>query len=56
MPTHRTPEIQVKDEVKAKRTDKSEQRMGIREEKAEAQRVHTRVGRVLSSREYETSL
>ena len=42
MPTHRTPEIQGKDEVKAKRTDKSKQRMGIRKEKAEAKRVHTR--------------
>ena len=56
MPTHRTPEIQSKDEVKSKRTDESEQRMGLREEKAKAERVHRRVGRILSSRQYEASL
>ena len=56
MPTHRTPEIQGKDEVKTKRADKSKQRMGLREKKAEAERVHTRVGRILSPCQYETSL
>ena len=56
MPTHRTPEIKGKDEVKTKRADKSKQRMGIRKEKAEAKRVHTRMGWVLSPCRYETPL
>ena len=56
MPTHRTPKIQGKDEVKTKGTDESEQRMGLREEKAKAERVHRRVGRILPHRENETSL
>ena len=56
MPTHGTPQIQSQDEVKAKRTYKSQQRMGTFQEKAEAERIHKRVGRLLSSCQYEASL
>ena len=56
MPTHGTPKVQGKDEVTTKRTDESEQRMGIRKEEAETERVHRRVGWKLPPRKYETSL
>lgn len=56
MPTHGTPKVQSQDEVKAKRTDKSQQRMGICQEKAKAERIHKRLGRLLSPCQYETSL
>lgn len=36
MPTHRTSEVQSKDEVKIKRVDKSKQRMRVWEEETEA--------------------
>lgn len=48
MPTHRTLQVQGEDEVTTKGTDKSEQWVGIREEETEAERIHRRLGRVLS--------
>ena len=56
MPTHGAPKIQSQDEVNAQITDKSQQRMGIRREKAKAERIHTRVGRLLSPCQYEASI
>ena len=47
---------QSQDEVKVERTDKSQQRMGICQEKAEAERIHKRLGRLLSPCQYEASL
>ena len=56
VPTHRTSKVQGKDEVTTKRTDKSKQWLGLRKEEAETERVHTRMGRLLSPRQNETSL
>ena len=56
MPTHGTSKVQSQDEVKVERTDKSQQRMGIRQEEAKAERIHKRVGRLLSPCRYEASL
>ncbi len=56
MPTHGASKIQSQDEVKVERTDKSQQRMGICQEKAEAERIHKRLGRLLSPCQYEASL
>ena len=55
MPTHGTPKVQSQDEVKAKRTDKSQQWMRTRQEKAKAERIHKRLDRLLSPCQYETS-
>ena len=56
MPTHGTSKVQSQDEVKAKRTDKSQQRLGICQEEAKDERIHKRVGRLLSPCQYEASL
>ena len=56
MPTHGTPKIQSQDEVKAKRTDKSQQWMGVHQEEAKAERIYKRVGRLLSPCQHEASL
>ena len=56
MPTHGASKIQSQDEVKAQRTDKTQQRIGIRREKAKAERIHMRVGRLLSPCQYEASV
>lgn len=56
MPAYGTSQIQGKDEVTSERTDRPEQRMGICQEKAESERVHSRMGGILSSCQYETSL
>ncbi len=56
MPTHGTSKIQSHDEVKAKRTYKSQQRMGVCQEEAKAERIHKGVGRLLSPCQYEASL
>ena len=56
MRTHGASKIQSQDEVKVERTDRSQQRMGICQEKAEAERIHKRVGRLLSPCQYEASL
>ena len=49
MPTHGASKVQSQNEVKVERNDKSQQRMGICQEKAKAERIHKRVGRLLSS-------
>ena len=41
-------------EEEAERADKSEQRMGLRVEEAQVDGVHTWMGGVLPSRQYET--
>ena len=56
MPTHGASQVQSQDEVKVERTDKSQQRMGICQEEAKAERIHKRVGWLLSSCQYEASL
>ncbi|MDW4805410.1 hypothetical protein NQ363_26960, partial [Escherichia coli] len=56
MPTHGTSQVQSQDEVKAKRIDESQQWMGICQEEAKAERIHKRLGRLLSPCQYETSL
>ena len=56
MPTHGASKVQSQDEVKIERTDKSQQRMGICQEKAKAERIHKRVGRLLSPCQHEASL
>ena len=56
MPTHGAPKVQSQDEVKIERIDKSQQWVGICQEKAEAERIHTRLGRLLSPCQYEASL
>ena len=56
MSTHGTSQVQSQDEVKAKRIDESQQWMGIRQEEAKAERIHKRLGRLLSPCQYETSL
>ena len=56
MPTCGTSEIQREAEVKTKRTDKSKHWLGICQEEAETERLHTRVGWVLPPSQYETSL
>ena len=48
MPTHGASKVQSQDEIKVERTDKSQQRMGICQEKAKAERIHKRLGRLLS--------
>ena len=48
MPTHGASKVQSQNEVKVERTDKSQQRLGICQEKAKAERIHKRVGRLLS--------
>lgn len=53
-PTRGASQVQSQDEVKAKK-NKSQQRMGICQEKTEAERIHTRVGRLLSPCQYEAS-
>ena len=55
MPTHGASQVQSKDEIKTERTDKSQQWVGIFQEKAKAERIHTRVGRLLSPFQYEAS-
>ena len=55
MPARGASQVQSQDEVKFERTDKSQQRMGICQEKTEAERIHTRVGRLLSPCQYEAS-
>ena len=55
MPTYGASKVQSKDEIKTERTDKSQQWVGICQEKAKAERIHKRVGRLLSSCQYETS-
>ena len=50
------PKVQSQDEVKVERTDKSQQRMGVCQEKAKAERIHKRVGRLLSPCQHEASL
>ena len=55
MPTHGTSKVQSQDEVKVERTDKSQQWLGTCQEKAKTERIHKRVGRLLSSCQYETS-
>ena len=49
MPTLGTSKVQSQNEVKVERTDKSQQRMGICQEEAKAERIHKRLGRLLSS-------
>ena len=56
MPTHGTSKVQSQNEVKVERTDKSQQRMGICQEEAKAERIHKRVGQLLSPCQYEASL
>ena len=55
MPTHGAFKIQSQNEVKVERTDKSQQWLGICQEKAKTERIHKWVGRLLSSCQYETS-
>ena len=55
MPTHGAFKTQSQDEVKVERTDKSQQWLGICQEKAKTERIHKRVGRLLSSCQDETS-
>ena len=56
MPTHGASKVQSQDEITTKRTDKSQQRMGICQEEAKDERIHKRLGRLLSPCRYEVSL
>ena len=54
MSTHSAPKVQSQDEIKVERIDKSQQWMGICQEKAETRRIHKRMGGLLSPSQYET--
>ena len=56
MPTHGAFKVQSQDEIKVERADKSQQWVGIRQEKAKAESIHKRMGRLLSPCQYEASL
>ena len=55
MPTCGTPKSQSQDESQAQGVDFPKQWMGICQEKAEAYRVHKRLGRLLPPSQYETT-